>query len=420
MLGANIDFRGERIRPIQIGGYFYIFEGLGHSIGNYVIGDSEAGRQALFGDSGGIWFRNLIIDNPTVRGDSRVASLVAGWSSRLENVQVNGGVVWGKSHVGGAVVDGKDLKNVRVFGTVVNYEGSSAGGIASEIYSADGLLFSGRVAPSGVPGYSAGIGGIAGNVRGTISNSLMTGDVIALSRQSADALVGGIAGIIHQGFLINSLMEGNVVSNGSGVGGVVGINVTRLDGFGLDRLMSNPWELTPSKTQNALYRQSAIVRAKVSGNVWGGMSRKQLECIDKVATILGVGGSTNCIGDNKSQQGGRSNVGGIAGINWGLIQDSEFTGTVRGISAVGGIAGSAAGVGNYVRNTSAGVVSASEGATEYGALIGYAQFLLDLFPHRLDSNVITPKNGNPQWAMGTWGKKKQEQITSNVPDVYGK
>jgi hypothetical protein len=152
------------------------------------------------------------------------------------------------------------------------------------------------------------------------------------------------------------------------------------------------------------------------------MSLKQLVCIDKVAKILGVGGGTDCIGDTKSQTGGSSEVGGIAGKNKGLIQDSEFTGTVRAVNGVGGIVGmsdSTEGVANYVRNKSAGIVSASEGAAGYGALIGSVDLIQGTIPPRLDSNVIVPGEGNPTWAIGTWGQKEiKSTLTSNVPDYY--
>jgi hypothetical protein len=414
LLGANIDYQGNQIAPIK--GKFardVYFDGGGHSISNYVIVDSEADDQALFGSTSDMWVTNLTIENPTVRGRNSVAAFNAR-NARLENVQVIGGVVWGQSRVGGVVVSGYQLKNVRVFGTEVRYESSYAGGIAVSLGDSDSLLFSGRVAPAGVVGGEA-IGGVAGITEYKVTNVLMKGDVISVGANQ----VGGIAGF-NEGLIVNSLMTGNVVSTGVKVGGIVGRNsgVYTAGSFGLDRETPNLWNLTPAKTENRFFRRQGLVRAKVSGSVWGGMSRKQFECISKVALILGVGGSTNCIGDVKRQNGGLSNVGGIAGINTGLIQDSEFTGTVRGINAVGGIAGSTEAVGNFVRNTSAGVVSASEGASEYGALIGYAPFDLGVFQHRLDSNVVTPRDGNPTWTIGVWGTEKQVAITSNVPERY--
>jgi hypothetical protein len=344
-----------------------------------------------------------------------------------------GGSVWGSRYVGGLVVRGFKLRNVRVFGTEIRYEQGEIGGIAAELAGrlnhSDQLLFAGRIAPAGVPGATQRVGGVAAVLYGGLSNTLVTGDVISLNSSTSQTLVGGIVGV-NGGMIVNTVMRGNVVSTGSSVGGIAGANsgesprFREWSSFGLDRDAPEP--------VNGLnfHRTSAIVRAKVEGSIWGGMSRKRLLCIDKVAEIVGVGGSTDCIGDTRSQSGGHSDVGGIAGINGGLIQDSEFTGTVRGVSGVGGIVGTNAGffsgfwtgtanVANYVRNRSAGIVSASEGAIEMGSLIGQVPFfLLGIIPPRLDSNVIVPREGNPTWAIGRWDKQVQAPITSNVPEFY--
>jgi hypothetical protein len=327
-------------------------------------------------------------------------------------------------------------KNVRIFETEIRYEKNEVGGIAVYLSeNNDQLLFGGRIAPAGVPGIDTGnIGGIAFmSIRGSLRNLLMTGDVVGNG-----ALVGGIIPRIYvtDNFsIINAEMRGNVISTGSTVGGIAGGIWDGQRPFGLDYRNPHP-ALTKDRSGHEctspffdykeLYRPFAIIRAKVTGNIWGGMTRKQLECIDQVAKILGVGGGTDCIGDIKNQSGGRSYVGGIVGYNSGLIQDSEFTGTVRGVSAVGGIAGGSGvandshsrSVANYVRNRSAGTVSASESAKDYGALIGRAEFLAGTIQPRLDSNVITPGEGNPTWAIGTWGKEIQSPITSNVPEYY--
>jgi hypothetical protein len=432
-LGANIDFKFEKMQAIEADYSVRVLDGDMHSISNYVIVDSEKNGQALFSRLSSI--KNLIIKNPVVRGGSNVAALVADrvGDTVLENVCMIGGSVWGSRYVGGLVVRGFKLRNVRVFGTEIRYEQGEIGGIAAELAGrlnhSDQLLFAGRIAPAGVPGATQRVGGVAAVLYGGLSNTLVTGDVISLNSSTSQTLVGGIVGV-NGGMIVNTVMRGNVVSTGSSVGGIAGANsgesprFREWSSFGLDRDAPEP--------VNGLnfHRTSAIVRAKVEGSIWGGMSRKRLLCIDKVAEIVGVGGSTDCIGDTRSQSGGHSDVGGIAGINGGLIQDSEFTGTVRGVSGVGGIVGTNAGffsgfwtgtanVANYVRNRSAGIVSASEGAIEMGSLIGQVPFfLLGIIPPRLDSNVIVPREGNPTWAIGRWDKQVQAPITSNVPEFY--
>lgn len=424
LLGDSIDFKGARVSPIEFQWVHdaHRFDGGMRSVSNYVIVDSEKDYQGLFSNprgAGDLEIRNLIASNPVVRGNSYVAAVHASAAAiKLANVSVIGGAVWGNNLVGGAVASGRAFENVRVFDTEVRYEGSQAGGIAARLIGGSRLLFTGSVAPAGVPGNTLRIGGVAGVMSGRVTDALMTGKVITLNSFQQHVYVGGIAGMSEQNSLINAVMRGNVVSTGAGVGGIVGW--LKGGSFGLD-------PLKPYAPRNQdLLRYSAIIGARVEGNIWGGMSRKELECIDKVARILGVGGSTNCIGDSKSQKGGRSDVGGIVGANTGgLIQDSVFAGTVRGVSAVGGISGYDKDVSNYVRNTSKGVVSASEGVSEYGALIGLSESLRATnrtWPGRVisrfDSNTIVPGDGNPAWAIGKLDNEIASPMTSNVPEYY--
>jgi hypothetical protein len=426
LLGDSIDFKGARVSPIEFQWVHdaHRFDGGMRGISNYVIVDSEKQSQGLFSSSSGtphLELRNLVVTNPVVRGDSYVAALYAGLGPiKLVNVSVIGGAVWGKNSVGGVATAGSNLENIKAFGTEVRYEGFRAGGVAVSVNGGSKLLFTGSVAPAGVPGQTEYIGGVAGVMSGRVTDVLMTGRVITLNAFSRSTSVGGIAGASAGNTLINAVMRGNVVSTGAGVGGIVG-SFGR-GAFGLD-------PLKPYTRGNVdLLRPSAIIGARVEGNIWGGMSRKELECIDKVAQILGVGGSTNCIGDIKSQKGGRSDVGGIVGVNsGGLIQDSVFAGTVRGVSAVGGISGYDKDVSNYVRNTSKGVVSASEGVSEYGALIGLSESLRasdrtykGRVVSRFDGNTIVAGEGNPAWAIGRLDNEIASPMTSNVPEYYSR
>jgi len=331
--------------------------------------------------------------------------------------------VWGERWIGGAFTDAVDLQNVRVFGTEVRYELGEVGGVAANVRGkANKLLFTGTIAPAGVPGYLLiSTGGIAADMDGLVTNVLMTGSVITLNAFNLKGReapgVGGIVGA-NRSLLINAVMRGNVVSTANGVGGIAG----RQDG---QAMVPDP--LKPFEPQLRFNRTTAIIGSRVDGNIWAGMDRKQLECIEEVAKIIGVGGSTQCVGDIKSQRGGRSDVGGIVGVNRGaLIQDSVFAGTVRGVTGVGGIAGyDAEGggefldqVSNYVRNESRGTVSASDSASGYGALIGLSEPYGGHLLSRFDSNVIVPGLENPTWAIGKQGKVINSTMTNNVPDHY--
>jgi len=97
LLGDSLNFEGERISPIQFEwseGERVIFSGDMRSISNYVIVDSEQSRMALFRSRFGLpTFKDLIVENPTVRGKDRVAAIAVGklGTPTASNVSVIGG-----------------------------------------------------------------------------------------------------------------------------------------------------------------------------------------------------------------------------------------------------------------------------------------------------------------------------------------
>jgi hypothetical protein len=436
-LGADIDFQMKKIAPIRKDAWAgpVNVKGDMHEIQNYAIVDSERNDMALL-DLPGVQIRDLIIRNPAVRGNEKVAALALTASS-LENVTLIGGSVWGASSVGGLVVEGYNLKNVRVFGTQVRIENlangvtQGCGGIATIVREGDQLLFSGQVGAAGVPGNVRNLAGIATLTRGRVSNVLMTGNVIALHGRDGGSSAAGIA-VVNGGMLINTVMRGNVVATGSFVGGISVLNDWTssaeqggfTSSFGVDPLKPNP-------PHPFTWRSGAIIRARVEGSIWAGMSMQWFKCNGEVSKIIGVGGGSECLGDIVAKSGG-SIAGGIVASNGGLIQDSEFLGTIRGASGVGGLAGinrtprgtlgHAFGepyVANYVRNKVSGVISASEGASENGALIGIVPALLaNMVPPRFDGNVIVPQQGNPSWAFGQWLNRRQVSITPEITEFF--
>jgi hypothetical protein len=441
-LGADLDFAGGKLTPISHTLFYSEFDGRNHVLSNFVIVDSEMNRVGIF-ELAPKAVKNLILANPTVRGGSNVGALAGQLAGVLDNVHVVGGVVWGRGAVGGMVGHGQQgpWTNITVHKTEVRYEQSTAGGIFGAVYAdqtstiidnqptlipnikqLNKCYFSGNVSPAGVPGGSQNIGGITGGASGNvIRNCLVTGNVITLNSWSGETKVGGIAGLLQDAFVIDSEMRGNIVSTGSGVGGIAGVLFTSQifpsrSGFGLE--LPEAFAITNrSQFITSYLRQAGIVRSKFSGSAWGGMSRKKLECLDEVAIILGVGGSTNCVGDTVSQSGGYSNVGGIVGkADHGLIQENSFTGKVRGINNVGGIAGFIT-VSNLVRNTSNGIISASAGISEYGGIVGMVEFYWNRIISRLDSNSFTTNDSGPTWGVGKWGATLKQTI-DNVPAEF--
>jgi hypothetical protein len=460
ILGASLDFKGELINPIlpclyvnwgsptRWGWGGFILDGQMRSISNYVIVDSEKDYMALFSETRHT-YQNLIIRNPTVRGRKYVAALLAnsamdlqrpynndelekidiskaesakqGLPYGLNNIHVIGGVVIGESHIGGAAVGWEALNEIGVYGTQVRYGGggSIAGGVTPGLISGNKLFFSGTISPYGVSWSLKYLGGIAGVNMGRLTNTLMTGKVISPDNNSCYypnnncSSTGGVVGI-NRGHIINSQMSGLVVTRGGLVGGIAGANEwhgASLFGqlFGLD-------------IKHPLYSRSrfpelvGIIRAEVDGSVWGSASAQEYECLGRIVPIIGVGGYKSCLGEQTITPFVAGAAGGIIGFNQALIQDSKFTGVVRGTSVVGGITGFTAST-NLVRNESAGTVSGSSGASTYGALVG--RDISDIkLPLRLDSNKITPGEGNPNWAIGSGGGKFTIPTVSNVPELF--
>ena len=320
-----------------------------HSISNYIVIDSERSYVGLFD---GINADNLIIINPKVRGDYSVGAIAArGWGT---NVHVIGGQVWGTRAVGGFAGVGGGT-GIGVYGTEIRYEGGGAGGIVgASNYLIKDCVMTGNIQPAGVPGASNSIGGIVGHAqqRTRVENCLHTGNVVALNSFHRETAVGGIVGMLEMATVVNSRSTGNIVATGSGVGGIVGVaeghpkysnNYYQNANFGHDAEGGSlPAWITadPEKYQRYL-RGGYVAGNTFTGSAWGGYSRKYLKCVDDdVITIIGKGADEECGGDIKESSGGDSKVGGIVGhVSQYLLQDNKFTGSVRGVKAVGGIAG---------------------------------------------------------------------------------
>ena len=446
-LGQNVDFNSamiNAIKPLFYSGRIHL-DGKNHSVSNFVIIDSEKSNMGLF-ERMPREVRNLILVNPTVRGSRDVGALAGSGTGILENVHVKNGVVWGLDNVGGlvgSITFIQSANNVGNYGTTVQYEGSSVGGIfgvtfagASSVNSAGednrfevkNTYMTGKVAPAGVPGYTKNIGGIVGDSKKTsVRNAIVTGDLITLNAYLQDTNVGGVVGQLAEGFVLDSSVTGNIVSTGSGVGGIVGkiLGTSGNNGdpssgaFGLSfNSLSLPLiQSLPSRFKDKLLRKTGVLRSTFAGSVWAGMSLKTLECSEDTIQIIGRNGGETCTGQ-ATQSGGYSNAGGIVGvINSATIQENVVNGTIRGVRAVGGIAGQAI-LGNFIQNQVSGVVSASQGGSEYGALVGLVSFLKDKIPSRFVGNQFTPSSSVGQWAVGNNGGKLQVVNISAEPHPF--
>jgi hypothetical protein len=112
-LMANLDFsKVANMRPIEgprKSTSFY-FDGNGYQIANYTVIDREANFLGLFRKASGV--SNLILVNPTIRGDSNVGALLGHcYACEINNITIIGGTVWGTKNVGGVVGDSSSPSN---------------------------------------------------------------------------------------------------------------------------------------------------------------------------------------------------------------------------------------------------------------------------------------------------------------------
>lgn len=389
-LEANIDFRGAKIDPIDFGRLVCtndilgvpkipcLFEGNGYEIKNYTIVDAEKNSVGLFGGSHGelLTIKNLGVRNPIIKGNTGV-SAVCSSCQQIENTYSVGGSVSGYRWVG--AIGGNILSKVRNYGTTVYVLKSTAGGLTAQASQIIDSYSSADVIYNGVPDYSfttysGAIGGLAGKAKdGYIINSTADGNVFANTH-----FVGGLVGEIGSVVIHNSQAHGNVVSSGVSVGGLVGRYSASDPSFGVDvplqALTAGHFTVPHYNTKLpgsniGIYRRSMIINSVATGNVWGGMSRKRLVCLEGFNEVVGQGGAIVCDGDYESSVGGKSQTGGLVGWGNPFIQDSKATGIVRSVNESGGIIG-AGHPARMINVSFTGKVSISDSTGSAGKIIG--------------------------------------------------
>lgn len=189
------------------------------------------------------------------------------------------------------------------------------------------LTVSGAVIPSGD---NSNVGGIVGENRGVISNSVFNGVV------SGDEFVGGLVGINDEtGSIINSSVKGNIFGEFS-TGGIVGKNL----GTVLD--------CTNYAYVNNTSEDATIDISEIGINLLLDMYAINSSDIMNAATDTGgiagysAGIISGCV--NRETIGYARvgyNVGGIVGRNSGYINDCVNYGDVLGRKDIGGIVGQA-------------------------------------------------------------------------------
>lgn len=217
------------------------------------------------------------------------------------------------------------------------------------------------------------VGGLAGENRGAITNSFVTGAV-----DGTGWTIGGLAGI-NYGTITNSYMKGAVVDSfldvafvqgilipigNSNAGGLVGVNTGSISGsysMGAVGGLSGKTGGLVGDNSGAIANSNSTAEIYGGGGYAGGLAGQNSGTISGSYSTGKVTGLANAAGL-------ASAVGGLVGINRGSITGSYSTGEVTGDSDVGGLVGASTGQSSLITGSySTGKVT---GASSVGGLVG--------------------------------------------------
>ena len=304
------------------------FDGNNHVIANLYIDRGDVDYVGLFGYVSDGHIKQLGLESATVSGDRRVGSLVGGGL----NFQVS------DSYATGSV------------------SGNAAGGLVGLCYQctiSDSYAMSSVVAGRE---YSQAVGGLVGELSGTIIRSYATGRVSGSVHGNG---IGGLVGAMSSCNISDSYATGRVVGNGA-VGGLVGL--TGLDGEG---------------TISGSYATGKVVgKGSVGGlvghitdiNIKGSYATGNVDGLADVGGLVGSSGGTliTNLDTGNVYMDYNYKVGSRVGSTGGAISGSYATGIVLGGYYVGGLVGSNGG--SISAAYAAGGVAGSGDVT--GGLVG--------------------------------------------------
>jgi len=293
-LGSNLDDASAAFTPIggnNTGNYFSgTFDGLGHTISNLNINLPTSDSVGLFGEIySPSTVRNIGLVNASVNAFSNVGALIGNMAvgGTVTNTFATGNVSAPSNSpysVGGLVGYGSSTSAINNSFAAVNVTGpvnvgglvgSAWGGLISNSYA------TGNVTGNGSSGHD--IGGLVGfnNFGGTITNSYATGSVTG----GASNGTGGLVGVNAGATIANSYATGAVSGTGQYLGGLVGENYTATIGY-------------PASISNSF----------------------------ATGIVTGTGA-------------GALDIGGLVGLNEGVINNAYSTGPVSGYVNVGSLVG---------------------------------------------------------------------------------
>ena len=305
IIGTYIEYNNPDNKPFN-----GIFNGNSHKIFNFTYSTTLAkngvGLFGYLGSDGEI--RDLDLEDPNVETSGAYVGGLVGWNNGTISDCYATGVVTGGDDVGGLVGFNwhGTISNCYATGAVTG--GNNLGGLVGEnVFGTISNCYATGVVTGGDSSYY--LGGLVGyNYYGTIIYCYAT--VAVSGGDVEDSCVGGLIGCNYYGRVSNCYVNGSVSGSGeySNVGGLIGWNyygsVSYCDATG-----------------------SAFGRYDVGGLIGDNEHSSVSYCF---ATVSVSGGSDY-----------DSNIGGLIGLNesGSVVSDCYATGSVSGVSSVGGLVG---------------------------------------------------------------------------------
>jgi filamentous hemagglutinin family protein len=304
----------------------------------------------------------------------------------VKNLNVYSGMFTGTDTTGAiAGINNGTIENITAFGNTVTVtgDGGNAGGISgtnsgtvddvessgSVIAESDNVIVGGLVgtnesgatvnnsysnsAVTSTSGTDAGLGGVVGVNKGTVSLV----DSLGVTNGTNSTKVGGVIGI-NSGTLSSAYNE-SIVNGYSNVGGIIGDNDGSYDDY------TDTW--TGGIVENVVNATGVtgtgdyvggLVGTNI-GSVTNGRNNGTITGTNYVGGMVGSNAQgatlTNLVNDSSAAIEGENFVGGIAGTNAGTITAQNQSnlinrGSITGQNYVGGVAGENIGTIEYVKN----------------------------------------------------------------------
>ena len=370
--------------PALMGSSFQgTINGLGNSISNLSINRPNQDYVGLIGQSTNATISNLSVAG-TVAGNNSVG-LIAGKAAGgvLYNVDSNGSVTGTGNFIGGLVgelnggtlTDSYSISTVSGVSNVGGVIGRSIGSSSiSNVYSTGNVLGTGFYT-GGLVGYMSGGTLSNSNYQSTVTGTSYVGGVVGWISSSGNISsvystgivsgtggnIGGLVGDLYGSTLTNS-HSNSTVSGASYVGGVVGWGTNNSD-------ISNVYS-TGNVTGTVSYT-GGLVGWVDGGTLTNSNFQGTVSGVSNVGGIVGLGNANASISDVYSTgyvTGTGNYTGGLVGqYNGSSLIDSYSTSTVSGTSFVGGIIGWSTGNANISTVHSTGNVS---GGSNVGGIAG--------------------------------------------------